>query len=63
MRKDRFGHGLGWQIPANAPDGSFAHNGFTGTYVIGVPRHDLAIVLLSNRRNLGVKRSDRRAAR
>jgi CubicO group peptidase (beta-lactamase class C family) len=54
MRKDRFGHGLGWQIPANAPEGSFAHNGFTGTYVIGVPRHDLAIVLLSNRQNLGV---------
>jgi CubicO group peptidase (beta-lactamase class C family) len=54
MRKDRFGHGLGWQIPANAPEGSFAHNGFTGTYVIGVPRHDVAIVLLINRQNLDV---------
>lgn len=54
MRKDRFGHGLGWQIPANAPEGSFAHSGFTGTYVMGVPRHDLAIVLLTNRQNLGV---------
>ena len=54
MRKDRFGHGLGWQVPADAPEGSFAHSGFTGTYVIGVPRHDLAIVLLSNRQNLGI---------
>lgn len=54
MRKDRFGHGLGWQLPADTPEGSFAHNGFTGTYVIGVPRHDLAIVLLTNRQNLGV---------
>ncbi len=49
-----FGHGLGWQMPAFAPPGSFAHNGFTGTYVIGVPRHALAIVLLTNRQNLGV---------
>lgn len=54
MRKDRFGHRHGWQAPADAPDGSFAHNGFTGTYVIGVPGDDLGIVLLINRQNLGV---------
>lgn len=54
MQKDGFGHRLGWQAPADTPEGSFAHNGFTGTYVIGVPRHDLGIVLLINRQNLGV---------
>src|SRR5690606_30954565 len=27
--------------------------GFTGTYVAGVPRHGLAVVLLTNRQNLG----------
>jgi CubicO group peptidase (beta-lactamase class C family) len=51
---DRFGHGLGWQVPARAPAGSFAHSGFTGTYVIGVPAYDLGIVILINRQNLGV---------
>lgn len=54
LARDRFGHALGWQLPAEAPAGSFAHNGFTGTYVIGVPRHALGIVLLTNRQNLGV---------
>lgn len=49
----RFGHFLGWQIPRDLPDGSFAHNGFTGTYVLGVPAHGLSIVLLTNRQNLG----------
>jgi CubicO group peptidase (beta-lactamase class C family) len=51
---DRFGHGLGWQVPARAPEGNFAHSGFTGTYVIGVPAYDLGIVILINRQNLGV---------
>ena len=50
----RFGHYLGWQIPRGMPVGSFAHNGFTGTYVLGVPAHGLSIVLLTNRQNLGV---------
>jgi CubicO group peptidase (beta-lactamase class C family) len=53
MQRDRFGHALGWQIPRDAPQGSFAHNGFTGTYVIGVPQYRLGIVLLINRQNLG----------
>lgn len=53
-RKGAFGHGLGWQVPDDAPAGSFAHSGFTGTYVIGVPRYDLGIVLLTNRENVGV---------
>jgi CubicO group peptidase (beta-lactamase class C family) len=49
----RFGHYLGWQIPRSMPDGSFAHNGFTGTYVLGIPAQRLSIVLLTNRQNMG----------
>ena len=50
----RFGHHLGWQSPRGMPEGSFAHTGFTGTYVLGVPAHGVSIVLLTNRQNLGV---------
>ncbi|HVF39186.1 MAG TPA: serine hydrolase [Gemmatimonadaceae bacterium] len=50
---DRYGHYLGWQVPAGLPAGSFAHTGFTGTYVVGVPSRRLSIVLLTNRQNLG----------
>src|SRR5690606_4224805 len=53
LTRDRYGHGLGWMMPRELPDGSFAHTGFTGTYVAGVPRHGLAVVLLTNRQNLG----------
>jgi CubicO group peptidase (beta-lactamase class C family) len=45
---------LGWQLPAWAPSGSFAHTGFTGTFVLGVPETGQAIVLLTNRQNFGV---------
>jgi CubicO group peptidase (beta-lactamase class C family) len=48
------GQALGWQAPANLPAGSFAHPGFTGTWVLGVPAEGLAVVLLTNRQNLGV---------
>lgn len=48
------GQALGWQVPDNAPPGSFAHTGFTGTYVLGVPALRLAVVLLTNRQNGGV---------
>ena len=51
---DRYGHYLGWQAPSGLPAGSFMHTGFTGTYVLGVPKHGLSIVLLTNRQNLGV---------
>src|SRR5207247_2186554 len=44
---------LGWMEPRGAPDGSFAHGGFTGTYVMGVPKAKLAFVLLTNRQNVG----------
>ncbi|MDX1492524.1 MAG: serine hydrolase [Longimicrobiales bacterium] len=48
------GQALGWQLPAYAPAGSFGHTGFTGTFVLGVPRDSLAVVLLTNRQNVGV---------
>ena len=54
LTRTRFGHYLGWQVPRDMPEGSFAHTGFTGTYVLGVPAHGLSIVLLTNRQNLGV---------
>ncbi|MBP1464555.1 beta-lactamase family protein [Candidatus Chloroploca sp. M-50] len=46
--------GLGWMLDrANfmgaAPRGSFGHTGFTGPAIIGVPRSQLALVVLSNR--------------
>jgi CubicO group peptidase (beta-lactamase class C family) len=51
---DRFHNYLGWMNPPNTPAGSFMHNGFTGTYVIGVPTFHLSIVLLTNKQNVGV---------
>ena len=48
------GQALGWQLPDYAPDGSFGHTGFTGTFVLGVPSQELAVVLLTNRQNVGV---------
>jgi CubicO group peptidase (beta-lactamase class C family) len=53
LTRDRFEHYLGWQYPRGLPEGTFAHNGFTGTYVAGVPRYKLSIVLLTNRQNSG----------
>lgn len=48
------GQALGWQVPDYAPEGSFSHTGFTGTFVLGVPERRLGIVLLTNRQNVGV---------
>ncbi|MGI9627041.1 MAG: serine hydrolase domain-containing protein [Longimicrobiales bacterium] len=45
---------LGWLSPEYALDGSFGHTGFTGTFVLGIPSEDVAIVLLTNRQNVGV---------
>jgi serine-type D-Ala-D-Ala carboxypeptidase len=47
---------LGWELPAHAPPGAFGHEGFTGTFVLGVPEQALAVVLLTNRQNVGVDR-------
>jgi CubicO group peptidase (beta-lactamase class C family) len=54
LRPAMDGQALGWQIPEFAPNGSFYHTGFTGTFVLGVPETGLAIVLLTNRQNGGV---------
>ncbi|MBA3342731.1 MAG: serine hydrolase [Gemmatimonadaceae bacterium] len=53
LTRDRFQHYLGWQFPPGMLAGTFAHSGFTGTWVAGVPKHKLSIVLLTNRQNLG----------
>src|SRR5206468_12188603 len=50
---DRYQNYLGWQAAAYLPPGSFSHTGFTGTYVAGIPRYSLSIVLLTNRQNMG----------
>lgn len=54
LLEHRDGQALGWQVPSWAPPGSFAHTGFTGTYVLGVPAEGLTFVLLTNRQNVGV---------
>jgi CubicO group peptidase (beta-lactamase class C family) len=51
--RDKYQNYLGWQAPASLPEGSFSHTGFTGTYVLGVPKYGLSIVLLTNRQNMG----------
>ncbi len=50
---------LGWQVPDEAPPGSFVHSGFTGTYVLGVSADNLGVILLTNRQNVGVDGSGR----
>jgi CubicO group peptidase (beta-lactamase class C family) len=54
LKPTEYGQALGWQTPSWAPPGSFAHTGFTGTFVIGIPSERLALVLLTNRQNFGV---------
>lgn len=51
--RDKYQNFLGWQAPAGLPAGSFSHTGFTGTYVAGIPKYKLSIVLLTNRQNMG----------
>jgi CubicO group peptidase (beta-lactamase class C family) len=53
LRPTEFGQALGWQTPSWAPEGSFSHTGFTGTFVLGLPSGNLGVVLLTNRQNLG----------
>jgi CubicO group peptidase (beta-lactamase class C family) len=50
---DKYNNYLGWQYTPGAPPGSFMHTGFTGTYVAGIPRYGLGIVLLTNRQAMG----------
>ncbi|MGY8776666.1 MAG: serine hydrolase domain-containing protein [Longimicrobiales bacterium] len=51
------GQALGWQLPDYAPAGTFAHTGFTGTFVAALPHSGLTVVLLTNRQNVGVDES------
>ena len=51
--RDKYQNFLGWQAPTGLPAGSFSHTGFTGTYVAGIPKYKLSIVLLTNRQNMG----------
>jgi len=53
LTRDKYENYLGWQAPRDLPAGSFSHTGFTGTYVLGVPKYRLSIVLLINRQNMG----------
>jgi CubicO group peptidase (beta-lactamase class C family) len=53
LTRDRYQNFLGWMSPNGLPEGSFSHTGFTGTYVLGVPKYGLSIVLLTNRQNMG----------
>lgn len=55
LTPEPFGHYLGWMRPAGLPEGSFMHTGFTGPWVLGMPAHGLAVVLLCNRQQLGAR--------
>gem|GEM_PF-117381 len=57
LTRDKYQNYLGWQAPTVLPDGSFSHTGFTGTYVLGVPKYGLSIVLLTNRQDMGTNAS------
>ncbi len=54
LQRTEYGQALGWQTPDWAPDKSFSNTGFTGTFVMCIPSERLALVLLTNRQNLGV---------
>ena len=53
LTRDRYDNYLGWMRSSSLPEGSFYHTGFTGTYVLGVPKYGLTVILLTNRQNMG----------
>jgi CubicO group peptidase (beta-lactamase class C family) len=53
LARDDAGLVPGWMVPTGLPDGSVAHGGFTGTWVLAVPALDLGVVLLTNRQQMG----------
>ena len=57
LTQEVHGQALGWQLPDQAPPETFAHTGFTGTFVAALPHSDLIVVLLTNRQNFGVDES------
>jgi len=61
IRKNRFENGLGWAMSPkiiftenHKYVEAFGHTGFTGTFVLGVPKNKIAVILLTNRQNIGV---------
>ncbi len=60
LAKDQFNNGLGWMmdptnpVMKNAPAGTFAHTGFTGTSIVVVPQSNLSVIVLINRQNMGL---------
>ena len=60
LAKDQFNNGLGWMmdpgnpVMKNAPAGTFAHTGFTGTSIVVVPQANISVIVLINRQNLGL---------
>ena len=63
LKKDQFENGLGWTMSPKIiytesfkDLEAFGHTGFTGTFVLGVPKLKLAIILLTNRQNIGVNK-------
>jgi CubicO group peptidase (beta-lactamase class C family) len=53
LTRDRYANYLGWMRSPSLPEGNFYHTGFTGTYVLGIPKYGLSVVLLTNRQNMG----------
>jgi CubicO group peptidase (beta-lactamase class C family) len=60
LSKDQFNNGLGWMmdptnpVMKNAPAGTFAHTGFTGTSIVVVPQSNISLIVLINRQNMGL---------
>jgi serine-type D-Ala-D-Ala carboxypeptidase len=38
----------------NAPAGTFAHTGFTGTSIVVIPQANVSVIVLINRQNMGL---------
>ncbi|WP_166963025.1 serine hydrolase domain-containing protein [Yeosuana marina] len=63
LTQDEFKNGLGWVMNnssayiKDAPKGSFGHTGFTGTSIAVVPEYDISVILLINRQNMGLQKT------
>ena len=60
LTQDKFKNGLGWVMNntsayiKDAPKDSFGHTGFTGTSIAVIPEYDISVILLINRQNMGL---------
>lgn len=63
LTQDEFKNGLGWVMNnssayiKDAPKGSFGHTGFTGTSIAVIPEYDISLILLINRQNMGLQKT------